>query len=86
MSKWVFPVFYLGVGVNFYCSNPQDGNRGLGHSHNFPQGGQKRWMLSSGDVLLYLILGGKKFVISLETYAKARNFLVLILALSPVFI
>lgn len=41
----------------------QAGNRWLGHSDIFSlQGGQKKWMLPSGDMLLYFILEGKKKV------------------------
>lgn len=71
VGQWVFLVFYLWVGFHFCCSNLQAGNRGLGHCDIFSlQGGQKRWMLPSGDTLLCLILERKKFVISLETCAK----------------
>lgn len=71
VGKWVLLGFYLRLGFHFCCSNPQAGNRGLGHCDIFSlQGCQKRWMLPSGDTLLHLILERKKFVISLETCAK----------------
>lgn len=71
VGKWDFLVFHLWTGFHFCCSNLQAGNRGLGHCDIFSlQGGKKRWMLPSGDMLLHLILERKKFVISLETCAK----------------
>lgn len=50
VSKWVFLVFYLLVGVHFCCSNPQPGNRGLGHCDIFNHEGQNRWTRPSGDI------------------------------------
>lgn len=74
-KKWVGKrialVCYLSVSFHSCCSNLQAGNRGLGHFDIFDlQGGQKRWMLPSGDMLLYLILEKKMLLFSLENCAK----------------
>lgn len=65
VSKFSFLLFQL-----------QAGNRGLGHSGIFSlQGGQKKWMLPSGDMLLYFILEKKKKSISFFYYKTVqRNF------------
>lgn len=82
-KKWVGKrialVCYLSVSFHSCCSNLQAGNRGLGHFDIFDlQGGQKRWMLPLGDMLLYLILEKKDASIFIR---KLRKGIFLIFAL-----